>query len=100
MCKLERMLVEALEEWKRTGRLPSGEYWQPADKENDVTEEAFRNCINGIQVKSFYEVICSKANIPKKAARSALLHLEKEGFVKIVWHSPRGARFYPVKKLV
>ncbi len=98
MCKLPEMLAEAFAEWRRAGRLPSGEYWQP-EMEETITEEAFRNGINGVPVSSFYQEICSKANIPKEAARSALLHLEKEGYIKIVWHSPRGARFYPIKKI-
>ncbi len=91
------VVKEAVEKWKRTGILPNGEYWQPF-MEDPIDEEIIRNRVNGIPIRVFYEKLCSCANLSKEAAKSALLHLQREGYVRIVWRSPKGARFYPIRK--
>ena len=46
------MVIEAVDEWKRTGILPNGEFWKP-ESENIITEDVIRKGVNGIPVSSF-----------------------------------------------
>lgn len=57
------------------------------------SEQILRSRVCGFEVNDFYE-FCAKFNIPKTAARKVLRHLDEEGFIELVWKSPRGARFY------
>lgn len=50
--------------------------------------------LTGWQVADFYELICSRFNLSKSVAKKMLTSLERDGHVKIVWRSPKGARFF------
>lgn len=55
-----------------------------------------RSKVCGFEVADFYE-FCAKFNIPKTGAKKVLKHLDEQGYIELVWRSPRGARFF-VKK--
>lgn len=90
--KLAKLILEAVDEWKTTGKLPSGESWYPGQENFEKLKE--RHC--GVDLSKFYSEFCPRFNICRELARDMLLYLEMKGKIRIVWHSPKGARFFPL----
>ena len=87
---LSQMLLEGLEEWRKTGVLPNGEKWSPY-------EEKRLSAVKKFYVSSFTRMFCSKFNMNRQTAMSILKYLEDSGTIKITWQSPKGSYFILLK---
>ena len=61
---------------------------------DNSTDRLINARVSGCEVASFYEILCSRLNLPKPIARRILIDLEARGHIEIIWKSPRGARFF------
>ena len=97
---LTATIINAIEEWKRTGLLPNGEFWQPSDgiKKSVPRNEPFVH-VNGLLLDEYYRVVCSRASIRRRASQIVLFYLEDRGLIEINWRCPHGAKIYPVRSL-
>jgi len=64
----------------------------------DETTRYLRGQISGHRVINFCELVCSKFNMPKKAALEMLRSVEAKGYIQIYWQSRGGARFTVITK--
>lgn len=87
---------------KEQGNYPMANYGNPLRNwlpmENN-TSELIRDRVSGTELSTFYETLCPRLNLPKPVARKLLLFLEREGYIEIIWKSPRGPRYYRRRKL-
>jgi len=94
--------MDAIEEWKKTGKLPNGELWQPSlglrKKAESLDSKIYRNN-KGILLTDYYTVVCSRANIPRRAAQVVLFYLRDQRMLEINWHSKHGPMLYPIGSL-
>jgi len=58
------------------------------------TDRLLSSGVMGVDVTEFYSVVCPRLRIPKRAAVATLRFLESSGYIRIVWHSPHGARYF------
>jgi hypothetical protein len=99
-AKLSVKLMDALESWKMTGRLPNGEFWMPSmgiKYKRLPFEMRMYMSSRGVPLSDFYRVVCSKACINKRAAQLTLFYLRDLGMIEINWHSKHGPLLYPIR---
>jgi hypothetical protein len=91
-------LMDAIEDWKITGKLPNGEFWIPSRgiKCKIPFESRIHMSSKGALLSDYYMVVCSRACIPKRAAKIVLLYLRDLGMIEINWHSKHGSEIYPI----
>jgi len=88
MKQLSVRILEGVEQWKKTGLLPNGEKWSP------YAETNLNQTVGGTPVAEFNTVVGSRLNLPRHVCTEILKILEESGYIKVVWHSPKGARYF------